>query len=137
MPLFPLVITPDGATFDVGVSAPLFYVTAATRPRNWTALIDTGAVMTVISPAVRLALSPPKLGTFPAARAGGVQTWEQTYDIRLRLGGHQAGNSRWFNLEAIELQPATSNINVLIGTDLLIRLELAWRGPARSGFLQY
>jgi hypothetical protein len=137
MPLFPLVVTPDGATLDVGVSAPTAYVTKMTRPNTWTALVDTGATMSVISPAVRLALAPPSIGYFPVGRAGGVRTFEPTYEIRIRLGGHLAILSRWFALETVELRPATPDVDVIIGTDLLIRLELSWRGPAGNGFLQY
>jgi hypothetical protein len=78
MPLFPLVVTPDGATLDVGIPAPTAYVTA-TRPDTWTALVDTGATISVISPAVGLALAPPSLGYSPVGHAGGVRTWEPTY----------------------------------------------------------
>lgn len=42
MPVFPLVLGTDKATLDVGVSAPIGYASRATRPRTWTALVDTG-----------------------------------------------------------------------------------------------
>jgi hypothetical protein len=137
MPIFPLAVTPNGATLDAGVSAPRVYVTQATRPRTWTALVDTGATMSVISPAVVLALHPPRLGFIPVGRSGGVSTPEPTFEVRFRLGGHRNTRGRWFALEVIQIQPATPNVDVLIGTDLLIRLELMWQGPSRHGFLAY
>jgi hypothetical protein len=137
MPIFPLSVTPDGATISIGVSAPSVYVSRETRPRTWTALIDTGATMSIISPSVVSVLRPPRLGFAPVGRSGGVRTFEPTFEVRFRLGGHRQTPSRWFALEAIEIRPATPNVDILIGTDLLIRLELMWQGPTRHGFLAY
>jgi hypothetical protein len=137
MPTFPLVVTPDGATLPVGVSAPVGYVTRATRPGTWTALVDTGANMSIVSPAVVLALQPPRLGYMPVGRSGGITTPQPTYDLRFRLGGHVNTPNRWFPLEAAEIQPATTGVDLIIGTDLLIKLELVWYGPSRHGFLAY
>ena len=136
MPAFPLSLTPDGATLDIGLSAPRAYVTTATPPGTWTALVDTGATMSVISPTVVAALQPPRLGFAPVGRSGGVRTLEPTYEVRVRLGGHVAA-SRWFALEVIALQPATPGVDVLLGTDLLIKLELMWWGPSRLAVLAY
>jgi hypothetical protein len=70
MPSFPLIITPDGATLDVGVSAPAVYVTTTTPPSTWKALVDTGATMSIISPDVVKALLPPKLRGFTGRPSG-------------------------------------------------------------------
>ncbi len=59
-----------------------------------------------------------------------------TYDIRIRFGGHSA-RGRWFNLEAVETQPATPDIDILIGMELLLKIDMAWLGPRRSLFLIY
>jgi hypothetical protein len=137
MPSFPLIITPDGATLDVGVSAPAVYVTTTTPPGTWKALVDTGATTSIISPDVVKALLPPSYGVSPVGRAGWVNTFEPTYEVRFRLGGHRHTLSRWFDLEVVGIQPATAGVDILIGTDLLIRLDLSWRGTSRVGSLSY
>lgn len=137
MPHHPLVFVEGRATIEVGIAAPPRYTGARNPPRTWTALIDTGANMSVISPAAVAASMPPELGYFMVGRAGGFDTPEATYDIRLRLGGHRDEASHWFRLEVVGLQPATPHVDVILGTDLLLQLELSWRGPQRSGFLEY
>jgi hypothetical protein len=136
MPVFPLDLTSDGARIDLGVSPPQGYLTPRTRPRSWRALIDTGAAVTAVSPSVVLMHQPPQIGVLYASRAGGVASRCASYEIRLSLGGH-LGKRRWFALEAMEIQPATPGVDILIGMDLLIKLELTWLGPARRAFLSY
>ena len=131
MPSLQIPLLPAGAFLDVGVGASLLFTGRVNRPRTWKALIDTGADMTAISPSIVLALQPQHIGTVPVTRAGGVTVWLNTYDIRLRFGGH-AGRGRWFALEGIEVQPGTPEVDVLIGMDLLIQIDMAWSGARRS-----
>ena len=112
-------------------------MTRATRPRTWTALVNTGANMSIVSPAVVLALQPPRLRLRAGGPLGRRHRTQPTYDLRFRLGGHVNTPNRWFPLEAAEIQPATTGVNLIIGTDLLIKLELVWHGPSRHGFLAY
>ena len=137
MPVFPLVVTHDKATLNVGVSAPIGYLTPATRPRTWMALVDTGASMSVTSPAVVQATRPPQIAYESVGRAGGVSSYARTFDIRFRLGGHASLQSQWFALEVAEIDPATPGVDVIIGMDLLARLELVLYGASRFGFLAY
>jgi predicted aspartyl protease len=127
MPLLPIPLLPAGAFLDVGVGASRLFTGPANRPDTWKALIDTGADLTVISPAVVLATQPQQIGNVPVTRAGGVTVWHNTFDVRIRFGGH-SGPGRWFAVEAVEVQPATPDVDVLIGMDLLIRIDMAWIG---------
>jgi hypothetical protein len=92
--------------------------------------------MTAISPNAVAALRPLKLGTQPVRRAGGRFTMHDTYDIRIRFGGHSA-QGRWFNLEAVEIQPATAGVGVLIGLELLLKIDMVWLGPRKRLFLSF
>jgi hypothetical protein len=56
MPIFPVPLGLDGPQLDVGVSVPKTYAPWGGPPGTWKALIDTGAVMTAISPGVVAAL---------------------------------------------------------------------------------
>ena len=44
---------------------------------------------------------------------------------------------RWFSREAVEVQPATAGIDILIGMELLLKIDMAWLGPRRLLFLSY
>jgi predicted aspartyl protease len=116
---------------DVGVGASRPYTGPANRPRTWKALIDTGADMTAISPAVFMALQPGRIGAVPISRAGGPMVWQDTYDLRIRFGGH-TWPGPWFDIEAVETQPATPAVDVLIGMDLLVKIDMIWRGSSGS-----
>lgn len=92
--------------------------------------------MTVISPSVVSALRPQKVGIVPVGRPGGGTVWRDTYDVRIRFGGH-AGPGRWFDVEAVEIQPAAPVVDVLIGMDLLIKIDMAWSGSSRMVLLDH
>jgi predicted aspartyl protease len=136
MPLLPIPLLPAGAFFDVGVGASRAFTGPANRPDTWKALIDTGADMTVISPSVVSALQPQQVGIVPVSHAGGVTVWRHTYDVRIRFGGH-TGPGRWFNVEAVEVPPAAPDVDVLIGMDLLIKIDMAWIGSRRLVLLNH
>ena len=44
---------------------------------------------------------------------------------------------RWFSLEAVEVQPATADVSVLIGHDILLQIDMAWLGPRRLLVFSY
>jgi hypothetical protein len=136
MPLLPIPLGPVGPLIDVGLSVPRAYAPWGGPPGTWKALIDTGADATAISPTVVAALRPMRIGTLPVGRPGGGRAACDTYDIRLRFGGLGV-RGRWFNLEAAEVQPATAEIDVLIGLDLLLQIDMAWLGPRRLLLLSY
>lgn len=112
------------------------FTTAASRPGTWRALIDTGADMMAISPAAAAALRPQRIGGVPLGRVGGGAILHNTYDVRIRFGGH-AGPGRWFPVEAVEARPATPGVDMLIGMDLLLRIDMAWEGTRRLVLLSH
>lgn len=136
MPIFPVPLGSDGPRIDVGLSVSKTYAPWGGPPGTWKALIDTGAVMTAISPGIVAALRPLRIGIQPVGRAGGGSALQYTYDIRIRFGGHSTRGRR-FNLEAVETQPATANVDLLIGMDLLLKIDMAWLGTRKLLFLSY
>jgi predicted aspartyl protease len=136
MPLLPIPLLPAGAFLAVGVGASQAFTGSANRPDTWKAIIDTGADMTAISPSVVSTLQPQQIGNVPVSRAGGVTVWRDTYHVRIRFGGH-TGPGRWFAVEAVEVQPATPDVDVLIGMDLLIKIDMAWIGSRRLVLLNH
>ena len=136
MPQLPIPLLPGGEFLDVGVGASRPFTGPANRPDTWKALLDTGADMTAISPSIVAALQPQQIGKVPVSRAGGRTVWHDTYYVRIRFGGH-TGPGRWFAVEAVEVQPATPDVDVLIGMDLLIKIDMAWIGSRRLVFLTH
>lgn len=127
MPLLRVPLGFEGAMVEVGLSVPKNYAPWGGPPGRWRALIDTGSDMTAISPAIVAALQPMRLGAQAVRRPVGGMEWCDTYDVRIRFGGRVQG--RWFPIEAIEVQPATTDVDVLIGMDLLLQINMDWRGP--------
>jgi hypothetical protein len=136
MPIFSISLGLDGPLLDVGVSVPKAYVPWGGQPGTWKSLIDTGADMTAISPNLVAALKPMRIGTAPVGRPGGGRVMCDTYDVRIRFGGN-ALSGRWFNLKAVEVPPATTGVDVLIGMELLLQIDMTWFGPRRLLLLSY
>ena len=136
MPQLSVPLLPAGAFLDVGVGASKKLTSPANRPATWKALIDTGASMTVIGPSVVSTLKPQQIGYVPVSRAGGVTCFHGTYDVRIRFGGH-TGPGRWYAVEAAEIQPATPDVDVLIGMDLLLKIYMVWNGSGRLVLLNH
>ncbi len=84
------------------------------RPPTLQALIDTGANMSIVSPSVVSRLKPQQMASIPLVSVGGGLAWLRTFDVRIRFGGH-TGPGRGFAIEAVEIQPATPGVDVLIG----------------------
>jgi hypothetical protein len=121
----------DGPQIPVGLDGGSARATWGGPPGTWNALIDTGSTTTAISPAVRASLIPRVIGKARVARPNRGIVWEDTYFVRLQFEGH-TGSGRWFNLEVIESQPSTPNVDVLIGMDLLVQIGMTWDGPNRQ-----
>jgi hypothetical protein len=136
MPQLSILLVPAGAFLDIGVGASRTFTGPTNRPATWRALVDTGAAITAISPSVVLSLRPQQIGYIPVTRAGGIVAWRETYNVRIRFGGHM-GPGRWFPLEAVAVQPATPDVDVLIGMDLLIKIDMAWSGPRGLVLIDY
>jgi hypothetical protein len=127
MPTIKLPLGFSGPIVDVGLSVPKNYAPWGGPPGKWRAMIDTGSDMTAISPAIVASLQPMRLGAQPVGRPVGGYVWYDTYDVRLRFGSR--GRGQWFHVEAVELQPATTNVDLLIGMDILLQIDMAWHGP--------
>jgi len=118
----------DGPQTDVGLDVGARHAPWGGSPSTKKALIDTGATATAVSPAIRQALKPMKIGRARVHLPGVGVVWDDTYFVRLKFGGH-ARPGRWFGLEVIEYRPSTPNIDVLIGMDLLVMINMVWDGP--------
>ena len=105
-------------------------------PSSWTALIDTGATKTVISPAVVRDLGPQLVASAMLLRPEAAGKRVFTYDVELKLDGHLS-SGRWFELKVADTQPATPGIDILIGMDLLKQLHLYLSGPNGKLILSY
>jgi hypothetical protein len=130
MPQLAITLLPGGAFLDVGLGASRAFTGPTNRPATWRALIDSGAVITAISPRVVLSLRPQQIGVIPVTRAGATLVWRENYHVRIRFGSHK-GPRRWFAIEAVAVQPATPDVDVLIGMDLLIKIDMTWFGSRR------
>ena len=128
MPVLQVPLSTSGAILDVEVRA-----SAVLGPRGsgsasiFEALIDTGATITAISPEVVTAVQPQQIGVMPITRPNGTIAWVNSYDVRIQFGSQ----GRFHDVEAVETQPATPNIDVLIGLDLLLRIRMGWDGRGR------
>ena len=132
MPSFSIPLGPDGAFINMGVSVPHYYARHGGQPGTWRALIDTGADVTTISPHIVAAISPQQIGVLPVTRPGAGSVAHKSYDIQIRFGGHNE-QGRWFALEAPVIRPATANVDILVGMDLLLQINMLWvgQGPYR------
>jgi predicted aspartyl protease len=105
-------------------------------PSSWTALIDTGASVTSISPAIVRNLSPQPLESAMIDRPGAEAVPTLIYEVELKFDGHLSPG-RWFDLNVVAAQPATPGIDVLIGMDLLMQFHLYLSGPSGKLVLSY
>ncbi len=127
MPRSSIELELGGAFLDVNIGRP-----RAGFPENssiWRALLDTGANMTAISPAVVAAVNPQLIGRQPVKRPNGGTSFLNTYFISLKISKPQTWEGEWRILEVVEAQIATPNVDVLIGMDLLLKLDFIWNGP--------
>jgi predicted aspartyl protease len=128
MAFFVLDVGPTGPLIQVGVSVGAKSAQAGLggAPRSYTALIDTGASGSAISPKVVGEIQPKLVRRVPVERAG-AKVVADVYAVRIKLAHHlQPG--RWYELEAVEIAPASPGVNVLIGRDLLENTTLLYDG---------
>ena len=88
------------------------------RLSTWTALVDTGAMRTAISPAVVRNLAPQPLETAVIRRPDAESEQVRIYQVELKFDGHLV-SGRWFDLEVVVAQPAVPGVDILIVLDLL------------------
>jgi predicted aspartyl protease len=127
-----------GCLLQVGlrVSASYARVGQGGPPSSWTALVDTGAMRTAISPAVVRNLRPRPGDSVAIRRPTSGVRRSLIYDLELKFDGHLS-IGRWFDLEVVAAQPATPGIDVLVGMDLLKQLHLYLSGPDGKLVLSY
>ena len=111
-------------------------------PTDGYALIDTGASMTAITPAIVAKLRPQQVGTEPYTRPDQPPIIRPTYSILLCFEPDLAdpdwmAHAQWFGVVAVEAKIATPGVDVLVGQDLLGELALSWDGPRGRLLLMY
>ncbi len=111
-------------------------------PIGRNALIDTGASITAITPAVVATLAPQKAGQMEHTRPNEGPIFRPTYLIQLcftpDLGeADWVADAHWFTAKAVESKIATPGVDVLIGQDVLAHLALTWDGPRGRLLLMY
>jgi len=138
MPLYVVDIGPAGPLIQVGVrvGAAFEAIGRGGAPHSYTALIDTGASRSAISPRVVADVQPQRIGDAALRRPGAVADAGHIFGIRLKFDDHLTPG-RWFELKAIETAPATPGIDVLVGQDLLLQLTLLYNGPLGKLVLMY
>jgi predicted aspartyl protease len=134
MPRYDLRLIGSSLLIEVGVSSPKNYASASNPPATFLAVIDTGANASVVSPKVARAMKTPELGMQPVLLSGGKISFDPIYDIMLRVGGHIT-KGPWHPLLVTSTEPATPDVDVIIGMDLLIKLQWAWDGPSVTGWI--
>jgi predicted aspartyl protease len=132
MPTYPLVREASSLCVKVGVAPAKIYAGKANPPQTYHAVIDTCAEVSVISPSVIKAMMVPDLGRTPVLLSGGKISFDSTYDVLLRLGGHETSGP-WYPRVVTGTIPATPGVDVVIGMDLLIGLKFGWDGITGSG----
>jgi predicted aspartyl protease len=126
MPVILVPLTTSGAILGVEVRASVAYApNGPTRVCN--ALIDTGATMTAIDPAILAAIDAQVIGGASIAQPGGMAVRVNTHDVRIRFGGQ----GRHYDIEAAAVAPVTPGVGMLIGVDLLLRIRMVWDGRGR------
>jgi predicted aspartyl protease len=127
-----------GCLVQIGLRVGTSYAKAGKGgpPSSWTALVDTGAMKTAISPAVVRNLGPRPGDSAAIRRPTSGVTRSLIYDVELKFDGYLS-LGRWFEMEVVQAQPATPGIDVLIGMDLLMQFHLYLSGPGGKLVLSY
>lgn len=123
-----LDVEPLGPLVQVGVQVGAVFAAAGLggAPRSYTALIDTGASLTAISPTVVNEVQPQRTGTAPVGRVGATSTAE-VYDIRIKFEHHLQPGA-WYDLSVVKVTPVTPGVDILIGRDLLKNVTMFYDG---------
>jgi hypothetical protein len=137
MPLRVFDVGPAGALIQVGIRVGKAFAAVGLggAPRSYVGLIDIGASRTAISPQVVAELQPRLLRPRHVVRPG-TSFIADTYELQLKLDHHlQPGT--WYDVEAVEVAPASPGVDVLIGRDLLKHVTLLYDGPNGKLVLMY
>lgn len=97
-------------------------------PRTFTALIDTGADVTAISPAAVARVGFRRFGSIFVNRVGGPVP-ARLFAARLKIGPLQTTSEPWMDLDVVEAPLASPGVDILIGRDVLSRASLLYDGP--------
>jgi hypothetical protein len=138
MALHVVDIGPPGPLSQVGIRVGTAFEAMGRggAPHSYTALVDTGAARSTISPRIVADVQPRSVGSTNLERVGATLFTITTYGIRLKFEGHLTPG-RWFDLTVAETTPATPGVDVLIGQDLLLQLTLLYNGPLGKLVLMY
>jgi predicted aspartyl protease len=117
-----------GPLIQVGVSVGNNYAQAGLggAPRSYAALIDTGASRSAISPKVVSEIRPELLESL-SVRGPGAELATDAFFVRIQFA-HHLEPGRWYELEVVEVAPATLGVDVLIGRDLLENITMLYDG---------
>lgn len=104
----------------------------APGPARTEAIIDTGAEMTVITPAVAQGLLFDRpIRTVRLAAVSGQAASQPVHPVRVTIG--PVGTSaRPIELSVVVAELVTARHDCLIGRDLLAFCELTWSGPEHA-----
>jgi len=138
MALHVIDIGPPGPLIQVGVRVGATWESLGRggAPRSYTALIDTGASSSAVSPKVVTQVQPQSAGGKSVNRIGLPPLALTMYHVRLKFEDHLT-SGRWFDVEAVETAPVTPGVDVLIGQDLPLTLTLLYNGPLGKLVLMY
>ena len=89
----------EGPQTDVGLDVGVRHAPWGGPPCTRRALLDTGATATTVSPAIRQALRPMKIGRARVHLPGLGVVWNDTYFVPLQVRRAEAKKGRWFGLE--------------------------------------
>jgi hypothetical protein len=93
-----------------------------------TAVIDTGANHSAVSPEVARALGIEPVATAEVERAGVAGAIILIYPVRIEIPATE-GFFAPFDLAAAGIQPSTLGADVLLGIDILKAFTFTYRGP--------
>jgi predicted aspartyl protease len=138
MALHVIDIGPPGPLIQVGVRVGAAWENAGRggAPRSYTALIDTGASITAISPKVVNEVQPQPGSHATLRRIATAPLALNMHYVRVKSEDHLTPG-RWFDLEAVETTPVTPGVDILIGQDLLLMLTLLYNGPLGKLVVMY
>jgi hypothetical protein len=133
-----ITVGPLGPLIQVGLNVGADQAAAGLGgpPLSRTGLIDTGATRTAISKAVYQVLRPAAPGRSTYRRPGLAQVVVPTYTVRLNFEGYLSRNP-WFDLRVLVVDPATPEVDVLVGMDVLSQLVLFYEGANGTMVLAY
>jgi predicted aspartyl protease len=132
-----LDVDPLGPLIQIGVRVGTRFAAAGLggAPKSYTALIDTGASSTAISPKVVSEVRPQLTGSTPIGRAG-ASLIADMYDVRIKFEHHRLPGT-WYDLTVVEVSPANQGVDILIGRDLLKNATMLYDGSNGKLYIKF